>query len=187
MKLINYTLIAMLAVFIVQACSPSPQRAANTQLDNLPHFITNPPQDTDEYLYATGSAISSRRNVAQQQAFIQARAEMAQKLSVKVESLQKLFEEEVTSGDRANYSAAFTSASQLIASQELTGAGQHEVAFQAMPDGRIEAFVLARMPVGAARSALENALSREEEMYVRFKESKAFEELQQNLHRLGLD
>jgi hypothetical protein len=43
------------------------------------------------------------------------------------------------------------------------------------------------MPVGTARAALENALSRDEELYVRFRESEAFKELQENLERLGMD
>ena len=40
-------------------------------------------------------------------------------------------------------------------------------------------YVLMRMPVGPAKTAYENALSRDEELYVKFKASKAYQELQE--------
>lgn len=184
MKNIRYIAIVLL-LLVLQACSPKPQQVTQTQLDLTPEWITNPLEDTTEFLYSTGSFVSSRRASAEQQAVLLARTNMASKLSTKIEALEKLFMEEVSSGERANFSSAFTLATQSITSQTLTGATPHRVEFRSMPDGRFEAFVLTRMPVGEARAALENALSNDEEMFVRFKESQAFKELMDNLERLG--
>jgi hypothetical protein len=169
------------------ACSPKPANVAQSQLDDTPSWILNPPTDTSEYLYSTASATSSRQNVARQRAEISARQALAGKLGEKVEALQKLFEEEVSDGASDMYSAAFTNATQIVTSQELRGAAVDELRFAPTPQGGFTAHVLMRMPVGEARAALDNALSRDQELYIRFKESQAFEELQRNLERLGLD
>lgn len=179
-------LIAGLMVMV--ACSPQPAEQMQEDLNQLPEWYTNPPEDNAEFLYATSSALSSRREVARQKASQNATAAIAQKLGSKVEALEKMFTEEITSGSESNFSEAFTSANKTITSQELRGVAIDQVEFQPANNGtQYECFVLLRMPVGDARRALDNALSKEEELYVKFKESKAFEELQKDLSRLGLD
>lgn len=190
MKLNKYTLITTIGVALLLtsfACSPSPADTARDQLDDTPVWIMTPPSDNSEYLYATASATSSRQNVARQRAEINARQSLAGKLGEKVEALQKLFEEEVSDGANDMYSAAFTNATQIVTSQELVGAAVDELRFVPTPQGGFTAHVLMRMPVGDARSQLDNALSRDEELYIRFKESQAFDELQNNIERLGLE
>lgn len=178
-------LIAGLLV-IVAGCSPEPAEQMQQEINQLPSWYTSPPQDNDEFLYATSSGTSSRREVARQKARTNATTNIAQKLEQKVEALEKIFTEEVTSGTESNFSEAFTRASKSITSQNLSGIAIDQVAFVPTSDGtRYECFVLVRLPVGDARRALDNALSQEEELYVKFKESKAFEELQKDLSRLG--
>jgi hypothetical protein len=172
-------------LFIVQACSPSASQQVQQQLDETPEWFINPPSDTDEYLFATGSFTSTRRNVAQTRAMLQANTNMAVKLGTVIENLQEEFFEEITSGERSNYADAFTNATRQVTSQELRGLTQDRVYFANKGDGQIEAFILARIPVGAARSALENALSNDEEMYVRFQRSNAFERMDEALQRAG--
>lgn len=182
----TYSIIsALMLMLIVQACSPSAGRQVQQQIDDTPSWFLNPPGDTDEFLYATGSFTSSRRNIAQTRAMLQANTNMAVKLGTVIENLQEEFFEEITSGERSNYSDAFTNATRQITSQELVGLTQDRVHFVSRPDGQFEAFILARIPVGAARSALENALSNDEEMYVRFQRSNAFERMDDALQRAG--
>jgi hypothetical protein len=190
MKIYNYYLILAIGALFISAsfgCSPEPAQVVQGQLDNTPTWIMTPPVDNEEYLYATASATSSRQNVARQRAEINAKQALAGKLGEKVEALQKLFEEEVSDGNNDMYSAAFTNATQIVTSQELVGAAVDELRFVPTERGGYTAHVLMRMPVGDARRQLDNALSRDEELYIRFKESQAFEELQNNLERLGLD
>lgn len=173
--------------YVMTACGSSEPVVA-PELSHIPDWYLNPPMDTAEYLYVVTSAESPRREMARQRAQQAANAQMAQKLGAKVEALQKLFEEEIQSGDDFNYSAAFTNANRTITNQELVGASidtQHFAVLNRNGQQLYEAFILYRLPVGAARDQMINALSREEEMYVRFKESQAFKELESNLQRLG--
>lgn len=189
MKLQNHILIFSVGFALLLtsfACSSS-KNAAQSQIDDTPTWVYSPPQDTDEFLYGTASATSSRQNIARQRAEINAKQVLGGKLGEKVEALQKLFEDEVSDGLNDNYSASFSNATQIITSQELVGVSIDQLSFTPTPQGGYTAHILMRMPVGAARSQLENALSRDQELYIKFKESKAFEELQQNLERLGLD
>ncbi|MDG5767133.1 hypothetical protein QA596_06630 [Balneolales bacterium ANBcel1] len=146
----------------------------------------NPPEDTAEYLYSIGEAESQRRGTAIDQASISAQGAMAQKLETVVEGMQKLFEEEITSGEEANYREAWTNVTRAITQQQLRGGSVIQRDFMVNDDtGRYEAFVLYRLPVGEARSQLENSLSSEEELYTRFRESQAFQEMDQRIRELS--
>ena len=153
--------------------------------DGTPVFFSTPPADDEEYLYAVDSHVSSRRDMARRQAVLKANTNMATKLRSKVEALDQIFQEDVSDGEADRYSAAFTLASRQITSSNMSGVTPHQVHFNTLDDGRYECFVLVRMPIGEARQQLVNALSQDDELYIRFKESRAFDELQFNLERLG--
>ena len=185
MKYLKYSLI-IAALFSLVACGGGAKKAAKQELESLPSWYLSPPKDNSEFLYATASSVSTRRETSRQKATVAASAEMARKLSVKVEALQKLFNEEITSGADTNYDEAFTNATKTIANQKLIGLDTEQMTFVPRENGtQYECFVLVKLPVGEARSSLDNALSRERELYVKFKESKAFQELQEDISRLG--
>lgn len=184
------SLLTFLIFFLcfLYACSSTQMvRQSEDRVESIPEWILSPQQDNSEFLFAVGQAESSRMNIAGDRAEIAAKSNLASKLGEKIEVLQKLFEEEVDTETASMYSGAFTNATQIIISQELIGVTATQREFSARGDGGYIAYVEMRMPVGDARAELERALSREEEMYIRFKESQAFEELQNNLERLGLD
>jgi len=187
-SILSFSIPAIVFLIILSSCSSTqPISDGQDRIDDIPEWIINPPADTNEFLYGTGEAQSSRLNIARNRADIAAKTELASKMGEKIEALQKLFEEEVDSDSISMYSGAFTNATQIIVSQELRGVSTTERKFSARDGNGYISYVLMQMPVGTAREQLENALSRDEEMYIRFKESKAFEELQNNLERLGLD
>ena len=163
------------------------EAAARREIDKMPSWFLNPPSDTDEFLYEIAEVTMSRRSSARQSAIIQARTALAAKLGVKIEALQKLFEEEVTNGNESTYSATFTSASQNVISQDLRAASVEKQDYIPTASGMFTSYIIMKLPIGDAREIIENALSQDEELYIRFKESKAFEELQENLERLGRD
>ena len=177
----------ILFVFTSSCSSPEPISDNQSQINDIPEWFISQPEDNSEFLFGTGSANSTQLNIARQRAQITAKSNLAEKLEQKIEKLQKLFEEEIDSDEASTYSGAFTNATQIITSQELRGVSTQEQKFSATDDGGYVAYVLMQIPVGDARDQLERELSRDEEMYIRFKESKAFEELQENLERLGLE
>ena len=183
----RYTLLGLMGSLLfltVLACSPQQADHAQDRIDETPTWVTSPPLDNDEYIYGTASATSSRQNIARQRAEVNAKQVISGKLGEKVEALQKLFEEEVSDGDQEIYSAAFTNATQVVTDQELVGTQIDELRFMTNEQGNYIAHILMRMPVPDATEHLDDALSREEEMYIRFKESEAFKELHENLERL---
>ena len=158
--------------------------------DQMPDSYMVPPNDTEEFFYAAGEGQSSRQGTALRSAQQNATQEMAAKLEQKVSALQKSFEEEVQSGNNANYAATFSNASEILINNTLNGVTRDRADCEQMSaeatGGNVNnrCFVLVRMPVGQARDALENALSKDEELYTKFKSSKAFQELQERLHEL---
>lgn len=186
-KHLTLAALGVLVLVSALACSSKPAAVAQNQIDQGPSWFLNPPDDTDEFLYAVAVQSSSRQNIAKDRAVIDAKRGLGAKLGEKVEALQKLFEEEVVGGQDSNYSSGFTNATQIVVSQELTGAAVDEQYYAPTSTGGYTAYVLMKLPVGDARRMLDNALSQDEELYIRFKESKAFDELQNNLERLGLD
>ncbi|MEX0843934.1 MAG: LPP20 family lipoprotein [Balneolaceae bacterium] len=155
-----------------------------------PDWYFSPPQDTEEYFYAAEIGESTRLQTAMRSAENAARQAMATKLEVKVSALQKSFEEEVQSGPNANYSNTFSNASEQLVNETLSGVTRDQAECVELNPERTggnvnqRCYVLVRMPVGQARTALDNALSQDEELYTKFKASKAFEELQNRLHEI---
>lgn len=164
-------------------------RQTSRELNDVPKWYNKPPKDDKKFLYAVASARSSDREIARQKAVMNATVDLGRKLSQKVEALQKMFNEEVTSGSDNNYDEDFTNAAKSIVNQQLTGVSVDQVKSYARPLGDkssiIETFALVKLPVGQARDIIENTLSRDQELYVHLKASKAFKELQDNIDRLG--
>ena len=196
MKTYSISILFVLTAILLSACGGSkkasldnmPPSDVKDEIKNMPEFYQNPPEDSDNYLFATGTAISSRQRVALQKAENNARQVFAQKFGETVDALQKSFTEEVTSGNSSNFADSFSNVNKILASQELKGVSTVERVFIPANDNtQFRSYVLMRMPVGQARQALENALSQEEELYIKFKESKAFEELEEALKNAQLN
>lgn len=187
MKLKSFLLIVLTASFIASCGGSSAVNNSGTNTAG-PSWFYSPPMDTEEFFYAVGVAEGTRLSMASRSAENSARQAMATKLEAKVSALEKSFSEEVQSGADANYSATFSNASETLVNETLNGVTRDDAQCiersQEQTGGNVntQCFVMVRMPVGAARSALENALSKDEELYTKFKASKAFEELQNRLH-----
>ncbi|MAL18930.1 MAG: hypothetical protein CL670_06425 [Balneola sp.] len=177
----------LLAAGILVSCGSN--KPENTS-DTMPDWYLAPPPDTEEFFYAAAEAQSSRQGTALRSAQGNATQAMAAKLEVKVSALQKSFEEEVQSGANANYAATFSNASEQLVNSTLNGVSRDRAECEQldpeMTGGNVNSrcYVLVRMPVGQARTVLDNALSKDEELYTKFKASKAFDELQNKLHEI---
>lgn len=189
MKHLRFSVLILLVVAVAAACGgskPVAQKGKKAVKIGPDWYNDFKYQDDENFLYAYASGKSMRDETARQMAMVNASAEMARKLSVKVEALQKMFNEEISSGSQTNYDAAFTNATKTIASEKLTGLAQHKMEFyQDESTGEYTCYVVVKLPVGDARARLQNTLSKNQELWVKFKESKAFDELQKDISRLG--
>lgn len=182
---IKQLLLTLFAVAFIASCGSNEPVNTSSQ---MPSWYLSPPQDTEEFFYAAEEAESSRQGTALRSAQANATQAMAAKLEIKVSALQKSFEEEVQSGPDANYASTFSNASEQLVNTTLNGVTRDRAeCVQLDPEmtgGNVNnrCYVLVRMPVGQARTVLDNALSKDEELYTKFKASKAFEELQNRLH-----
>jgi hypothetical protein len=187
MKNLKFSALLILVVAFAAACGGGSKPAAQKGMKKVssgPDWFMSE-SDNENFLFAYATSTSTRQETARQKAMTNASAEMARKLSVKVEALQKMFNEEITSGSQTNYDEAFTNASKTIASEKLTGLAQHKVEFYQNEAGEFQCYIAVKLPVGDARARLENTLSKNQEMWVKFKESKAFDELQKDIQRVG--
>ena len=140
--------------------------------ENMPDWFMNPPS-SDNYVYATQSATSQRMQVALDKATNSARGALASQLETKVEGMTKSFTEEVGDDLRQQY----TETQKTITSRVLRGTSPKEREVYKQENGTYRAFVLMELPVGEAAKELMSKIKQNDEMYTRFRASKAFEDM----------
>lgn len=177
---ISFFLILCSSILLFTSCS-TPEKVTQRQIDEYPLWYTTPPGDTDEYLYVSAQARSSRHSIAQERANLAANRALADKLGLILENIREDFEQEISSDEQASVNLAFANTTKTVTSQKLIGVSQEDLVFIPTPDGGVRALILVKLPVGAAKTNLLNVLSQEKEMYVRFQQSQAFERLNKSM------
>ncbi|PAU94826.1 hypothetical protein CK503_04970 [Aliifodinibius salipaludis] len=185
---IRVLLTVLVAGVLVIGCSSSESTTDNSGSD-LPSWYTNPPGSDNEYIYAVGEGTATRRSMARKQALQKGRAALTLKLESEVSAIQKKLAEETTSGTNSNYSEVFSDVSKSVDQQTLRGVDIDRSEFYIRDNNtKHEVLLLVRLPVGEAANALnkalENTLSKEEEMYTKFKASKGFEEIKESIEEM---
>lgn len=147
----------------------------------VPKWFATPPSDKD-YLYGVATAASKDLQLALNKAATDARAEIARQTDIRVQGLQKKFDEETGLGADAQLLQMYTQATKTVVSTSLNGSKVKDQSFQKI--GNIyRAFVLAEFPVGAANQEFLNQLKAREELYTRFRATQTFKELEDELKR----
>lgn len=187
---IRILLTLLVAGFLVIGCGSSEETQKENEYEsNLPDWYMNPPSNSNEYMYAIGEGTSSRRSMARKEAMQDGNASLAGKLEQEVSAMQKNFEEETTAGENSNYRQVFTDVSKSVAQQTLRGVEIDRSHFSRTQEGtQTEVILLVRMPIGEAANAmnqaLQNTLSKDEELYTKFKASKAFEDMKKSIDEM---
>jgi hypothetical protein len=166
--------------------------ADRSLIDGRPYWNAYTPLDTEEFFYVSASATG---NKTRQQSVIMNASNtaiqlMAQKVELKVQALQKSFEETVTSDVRQNYASTFSNVNKVTVDQTVSGMTKLtdrclELDIKGRSNIDTECYVLYRMPTEQTKQAYENALSQDEELYIKFKESKAFDEFKNEFSKIG--
>jgi hypothetical protein len=170
--------VALVALMLV-GCGGSKEAAQTT--GDVPDWFTNPPQDPN-YLFAANTATSQDLQLAIDKAVTGARTEIGRQMEVKVNGLQKKFEEETGVGQDAQLLSQFTSASKTVVSTQLSGS---RIKFQKqLREGNLwRAYVLMEYPIGAASEAMMKAIKANNQMYTRFRASEAYKDLDKEVEK----
>ena len=172
------TLTAFVAVFVLIGCGGSKEVA---QTSDVPDWFTTVPQDPN-YLFAAQTAVSQDLQLSIDKAATGARTEIGRQMEIKINGLQKKFEEEVGTGDNAQILSQFTQASKTVVSTTLTGS-RVKYQKQVKEGNNWRTYILMEYPIGAANQALMESIKKNTEMYTRFRSTEAFKELDSEVNK----
>jgi len=176
---LNLLLILAFSLLLI-ACGGS-KELSKTDTGDIPEWYLTTPTATD-HIYAATSSTSRDMDLAISKASTEVRAKIARTLQVKVNSMQKKFEEEVGEGENSEYLSQFTQATKTVVSQEMSGSQITQK--KLVKDGKNwRAYVLAKYPIGAAQKAFLNKISNDNNLYTRFRATEAFAELENDVYK----
>jgi len=176
-----YLLFALIisALYVV-GCGGS-QPLPQTDTGEVPDWYSNVPADPN-YLYAVNTSTSKDMQLAVDKALQAARTELGRQVEVKVNALQKRFQEETGIGDDAQLLDQFTQASKTVVSTSLSGS--KEKLKKIVKDGNNwRAYVLVEYPLGAAQEALREQIKKNEQLFTRFRASQTYQELDNEVQK----
>ena len=178
-KLFALSSIVFIFLFFI-SCGGS-KELADTETGDIPSWYLTTPT-ADDYIFESASSTSRDMDLAITKASVEARAKVARTLEVKINSMQKKFEEEVGQGENSEFLSQFTQATKTIVSKELTGSQISQK--KLVKDGKNwRAYVLAKYPIGAAQKAFLKQISNDENLYARYRATEAFKELENEVQK----
>lgn len=156
------------------------QGANDDAIKNLPDWFLSPPKGDASYLYSTATSTSRDMQMAINKAKTTAQTALAQSMRTKLGNVTKQFQEEVNSGEDSELLQQFTSATKVVTSEVLNGVAVEEQKLQ-NENGVWRAYVLMSLPIGAANAQLMEKVKANQALYTRFRATKAFEDLDEEL------
>jgi len=173
-------LVALIAVALI-GCGGGPKSLESASECDIPDWYSTVPQDPN-YLFAARTAVSQDMQLALDKATTDGRAEIGRQTELKIQGLQKRFDEEVGVNADAQLMSQFTQANKTVVSTSLSGS---RVKSQKLcKDSNLwRAYVLVEYPIGAANEALMQQIKKNNEMYTRFRSSQTFKELDNEVQK----
>ncbi len=172
----NLTLFLLISLYLA-ACGGSTESIQKTEVGNIPEWYSHFKNDPNFFM-ATATETSRDLQLAVDKAEATARAKLARQVKVRVTSLVKKFKNELSNDEATKYMSDFTTATKTFTDQTLVGTRPSKQ--KIVRDGNnYRAYVMMLYPIGAASEALVKSLSKNKELEVRFRESQAFKELDQ--------
>ena len=163
---------------LLLGCGGGGERTGVTNID-MPEWCISIPE-SDEALYSCGTATSKDLQLAINKAKHAGREDVARQMETKIKGLFKRFQEETGLGEDAELLDMTTSATKEVTSTVLIGC---KAKYQEInKEGPIyRAYVLMELPTGPANQAVLNRINEQEKMYTRFRATKAYEELDEEV------
>ena len=177
---ISVALFSVLFAVLLIGCGGG-QQAQQASTTDVPDWFANPPQDPN-YLFSANTQTSQDLQLAIDKAVTGGRTEIGRQMEVKIQALQKKFEEETGVGNDAQLLSQFTQASKTVVSTQLTGS---RIKFQKqLREGNLwRAYVLMEYPIGAANEAMMKAIKANNQMYTRFRATETFKDLDKEVEK----
>lgn len=181
MRIPGIAMLVALTAAVIIGCGGGSKSLQDVSECDIPEWYTTVPVDPN-YLYAARTATSQDMQIAQDKATTDGRTEIGRQTDLKVQGLQKRFDEEVGLNADATLMSQFTQANKTVVSTSLSGS---RVKTQELcKDGDMwRAYVLVEYPVGAANEALMQQLKKNNELYTRFRASQAFKDLDSEVQK----
>ena len=177
MKRIALSLLALTVCIGFSGCKSKPKMDSDkTMFDHMQEEVGKITQKGG--MAAVGLGESRNTQLAITKAKVEARKNLAQLVTVKIENLEKAFVEEVGEASGSEMNELFSSATKQITSQTLQGTTPKEQKYE-VNDGITTAYVLMVLNPEVLHDSLKN--NNKKHLYERFRASQAFEELDREM------
>ena len=187
-----FTIFILMAIVFVVSCgsSPTPKpvdmpsqaQASNPQTPlDVPDWFMMTPEEDDEYIYATGEATSRKLSLAIQKASQQARMNLGQQISTKVQSLIESMTQEAGMDENTQITEFYSEAARSISNETLNGATVLKKYPYQTSSGGYRAYVLMGLKKNAFNNATVSAIKNEEAMFAEFKKTQVFQRMEEAL------
>jgi len=180
MKTMIISIFAVILCVFYLGCAGS-KSLTDVSTGRVPEWYQNPPTDKN-YFFGVNTQTSVDMQTAFDKAKHGARQEIANQVKIQIDGLEKDFMEEVGSGENTQMLQQFNSASKQVVSTALSGS---KVIKQEVVENndKFRAYILMSYPIGASNKALMEQIKSNQAMYTRFRSSKAFKELEQEIEK----
>lgn len=181
MKSNIYAITFLITISIMLLACSSSKSLSDTDTGDIPEWYLTPPT-SDDYIYAPATATSQDMELAVNKGETEARGKIGRQMEVKVNSMQKKFEEEVGETESSQLLQQFTQVTKTVVSTELTGSTVKEK--EILQDGdNWRVYVLMQYPIGDAQKAFLTNISKNKELYTRYRSTEAFKELDEDVKK----
>lgn len=178
---IKISFLALAASLMVMGCS-SQKPLQNTDTGDIPGWFINVPKDPN-FIYAAKTSTSQDLQLAFDKATTDARVEIGRQVELKVEGLQKRFQEETANNIDAQLLDQFTQANKTVVATSLSGSRVSKQV-QIKDGDQWRAYVLVEYPIGAANDAFLQQIKRNEQLYTRLRATQTFKELDEEVKKM---
>jgi folate-dependent tRNA-U54 methylase TrmFO/GidA len=185
-----FTIFILMAVVVSCGAPPTPKpvdmpsqaQASNPQTPlDVPDWFMMTPEEDDEYIYATGEATSRKLSLAIQKASQQARMNLGQQISTKVQSLIESMTQEAGMDENTQITEFYSEAARSISNETLNGATVLKKYPYQTSNGGYRAYVLMGLKKNAFNNATVSAIKNEEAMFAEFKKTQVFQRMEEAL------
>jgi hypothetical protein len=175
MRTLEVSMLVALIAAVLVGCGGGAKSLQSASECDIPDWYSTVPHDPN-YLFAARTATSQDMQLALDKGTTDGRAEIGRQTELKIQGLQKRFDEEVGLNADAQLMSQFTQANKTVVSTSLSGSRVKSQ--QLCKDGNLwRAYVLVEYPIGSANEALMQQIKKNNEMYTRFRSSQTFKDL----------